>query len=158
MRTITLAAALVLLVVLAGCTKEIARADLEAALHQDGDAPAEWGAPGQIRDTLQARTDAGALLAASRTFPGAALDGAVAAAVYADTAKAGEAFRTVLPAATEEGSDSEIGDEGKERFSTVLWRRGRCVAYVRAPGTPNSMAPILSYARRLDERLQGLGC
>lgn len=156
MRAIMFALALALLA-LAACTKEIARADLEAALHQDGDAPAEWGAPGQFRDTLQARTDAGALVAASREFPGA-LSGAVAAAVYADAAAAGEAFRTVLPGMNEGSGDSAIGDEGKEKFNVVLWRRGRCVAYVRAPGAPTSAAPILSYARRLDERLQGLGC
>lgn len=155
MRRALLAFALALALLTACGPAPIERADLEATIWQEGDTPPAWGPPGQILDRADMATS-GALLSASRDFVGA-LPGTVGAAVYEDAAAAGEAFLAALPGLTEAGQAIEVGDEGKQRFLTVLFRRGRCVAQVRAPETGTDVE-ARTLARRLDERMGALGC
>lgn len=152
---------LLLVVILAACggPAPVSRADLEAALYQDGDAPSEWR-PGQISDAVSVRAGmAEAELVVSRSFSveGGNRGGEVAVLLYADAATAQEFYPLVRPGAIG-GGRAEVGDEGTESGQLVVWRRCRAVAILASPGNPNTRVPLLAYARRLDERLTALAC
>ena len=133
---------------------------LQFLLIQDGDLPAAYTA-GQVSD--------GSVGPASRTngftrrvmreiqqagrnvmpHPYAAVT------VYRDEAALARDFGTVLPEVTSEGIDSsEVGEKARVRGNIVLFIRCGALAQVQF-GDPNE---VMTYAKRLDERLQSALC
>lgn len=138
---------------LAACAAAPTRADLEAALLQDGDLPAGWeagqySAPGKEPPIIVSRELIGPLRQAG--FVGATLHAS------AGEAQGGHAA-LVAGLGLDDGEPVDgLGERSTLRAATVAWQRCRASAAVSLPGEDRDA--LLRYARRLDERLRTLAC
>lgn len=155
------AARLVLLffaLLLAACAPApFSRADLEAALFQDGDLPPEW-APGQPGGSMVGDPDL-RHFASSRPLLGPGADGQVSVGLYRSRDHAARGLLWMLHTERAGVAPILVGDEGFIGASGAMFRRGACLAVLNLQADDADRSGLLEgYGRRLDERLRELGC
>lgn len=140
------------LFLLTSCSSNLTPANIEAALVQDGDLPTDW----EAGETTSAPVENG-VISTFRDISGSGGRKGLVGTLVHERGAPPSVFAMLAVFQTTGAKDVEGFVEGAQGTNSMIaWVQGKCAAGVSLPGETQGV--VLAYARRLDERLRGLGC